>query len=116
MQTEKGRLVAQTAFPDPTTAPHWRAISGPANRGPISRPCPTRVPLLIGSVAICCPNRRDGLPSPQDDNIKRRPREERNNALSVVPITPVVHNGSAKMARVFPVVSRAAGRLFGASI
>jgi len=23
MQTEKGRLVAQTAFPDPTTAPHF---------------------------------------------------------------------------------------------
>jgi len=61
---EKGRPVSRTAFPYPTAAPHWRAISGSQRRGPISQPHPDRQPLHIGAVANCCPNRRDGPPSP----------------------------------------------------
>ncbi len=43
---------------------YHRAISELPDRGPISRSSPARQPLHIGTVAICCPNRRDGLPSP----------------------------------------------------
>jgi hypothetical protein len=39
-----------------------RAISGRRIRGPISRPHPDRKPLLIGSVAICCPIRPRWFP------------------------------------------------------
>ena len=45
-------------------APHYRAISGRLHRGPISQPYPDRVPLRIGAVANCGPNRRGGFPPP----------------------------------------------------
>src|SRR6185437_10979578 len=48
-----------------------RAISEPPHQGPISRPCPPRVPLQIGTVANWSPNRRDGFPPPQDDPLSR---------------------------------------------
>jgi hypothetical protein len=37
---------------------------GHLRRGPISWLCPARVPLQIGAVANCCPNRRGGFPPP----------------------------------------------------
>src|SRR5215470_152733 len=39
-----------------TAAAHCRAISGHLDRGPISRPYPTRQPLHIGAVAILLPD------------------------------------------------------------
>ena|ERR1700738_3345934 len=49
LEATKDRRIAPTVLPRPAAVPHQAGDFGPLHRGPISRPGPTREPLLIGA-------------------------------------------------------------------